>query len=330
MWYVYIIRSASSPAQEYTGLSEDLKQRLKDDNAGKSIHTSKYMPWELVWYCAFPEKKPALDFEKYLKSHSGRAFANKRLCSFNNFKYWQQMSEILLAEELIKCNFNPKHPTRGPDFWIETNGKKIWIEVVTPEPKDLPNAYMDGTGDTIPHTEILLRWTAAIKDKSEKFRKYKNDGLIGDNDICVIAINGRLLRGCNDVFPEFYGISQLPFAVEAALGVGPLQITIETKTMKQVSSELQHRPNIQNRNNANVASNIFLDSSHTHIDALWATDLDEGLLLSRSCSMAIIHNPNCNNKLPLKLLPTQIEYAASISAVDYIIEKIAGRLHVVN
>jgi GIY-YIG catalytic domain len=34
MWYVYIIQSVSSPAQEYTGLSEDLKQRLKDHNAG--------------------------------------------------------------------------------------------------------------------------------------------------------------------------------------------------------------------------------------------------------------------------------------------------------
>ena len=266
--------------------------------------------------------------------HIGQGLCDKnsiqRLCSFNNFKYWQQMSEILLAEELIKCNFNPKHPTRGPDFWIETNGKKIWIEVVTPEPKDLPTDYIQGTGDTVPHGKILLRWTAAIKEKSEKFQKYKSDGLVGENDICVIAINGRLLRGHDGVFPEFYGISQFPFAVEAALGVGPLHITIEIETRKQVSSELQHRPIIQNHNNANVATNTFLNFSHTHIDALWATDLDEGLLLARSCSMAIIHNPNCNNKLPLKLLPAQIEYATSISAVDYNIENIAGRLHVEN
>jgi putative endonuclease len=35
--------------------------------------------WQLTWYCAFPDKYKALAFEKYLKSHSGRAFANKRL-----------------------------------------------------------------------------------------------------------------------------------------------------------------------------------------------------------------------------------------------------------
>jgi len=79
MWYVYIIRSTNFPDQEYTGATQDLKQRLSDHNSGKSTHTSKFAPWELGWYCAFPDKYKALEFEKYLKSHSGRAFAKKRL-----------------------------------------------------------------------------------------------------------------------------------------------------------------------------------------------------------------------------------------------------------
>jgi putative endonuclease len=79
MWYVYVIRSISSRDEEYTGATADLRQRLLDHNAGKSAHASKYLPWELVWYCAFPDKHRALEFERYLKSHSGRAFARKRL-----------------------------------------------------------------------------------------------------------------------------------------------------------------------------------------------------------------------------------------------------------
>ena len=79
MWYVYIIRSVCSPEQEYVGATADLKRRMLEHNAGKSAHTSKFKPWELVWYCAFPDKYKALGFEKYLKSHSGRAFAKKRL-----------------------------------------------------------------------------------------------------------------------------------------------------------------------------------------------------------------------------------------------------------
>jgi putative endonuclease len=79
VWYVYILGSQSHPEQEYTGASENLRQRLADHNAGKSPHTAKFRPWTLLWYCAFPAKMSALAFEKYLKSHSGRAFAKKRL-----------------------------------------------------------------------------------------------------------------------------------------------------------------------------------------------------------------------------------------------------------
>ncbi len=79
MWYVYILRSKSTPEQEYTGTTSDLRRRFSEHNAGRSFHTAKYVPWQLLWYCAFPDKNQALNFEKYLKSHSGRAFASKRL-----------------------------------------------------------------------------------------------------------------------------------------------------------------------------------------------------------------------------------------------------------
>jgi putative endonuclease len=56
----------------------NLKQRLPDHNTGRSTHTAKYRPWEVIWYSAFQDKYKALEFEKYLKPHSGRAFAKKR------------------------------------------------------------------------------------------------------------------------------------------------------------------------------------------------------------------------------------------------------------
>ena len=79
MNYAYLILSISDPSKIYVGATADLKQRIADHNAGKSAHTSKFAPWGLVFYVAFPEKQTAYEFEKYLKSHSGRAFAQKRL-----------------------------------------------------------------------------------------------------------------------------------------------------------------------------------------------------------------------------------------------------------
>jgi putative endonuclease len=78
MHYVYLLRSIDYPEQTYVGYSTDLKQRLSDHNAGKSRHTSKYLPWILVTYMAFSDAAKAKDFEIYLKTASGKAFANKR------------------------------------------------------------------------------------------------------------------------------------------------------------------------------------------------------------------------------------------------------------
>ena len=79
MWYVYIIRSIEFPDQEYIGATEDLKRRIPEHNAGRSRHTAKFKPWRLNTYLAFSDKSRAIAFEKYLKSHSGRAFARKHL-----------------------------------------------------------------------------------------------------------------------------------------------------------------------------------------------------------------------------------------------------------
>lgn len=79
MHYVYIIKSQKIPDKLYVGYTLDIKARLKTHNSGDSIYTASFMPWELIWYCSFNDKIKALEFEKYLKLHSGRAFSKKRL-----------------------------------------------------------------------------------------------------------------------------------------------------------------------------------------------------------------------------------------------------------
>jgi len=79
MKYVYLIRSQSAPDQRYVGVTSNLEDRLQAHNAGNSPHTSKFFPWELVTYIGFSDERRAIDFERYLKSGSGHAFANKRL-----------------------------------------------------------------------------------------------------------------------------------------------------------------------------------------------------------------------------------------------------------
>jgi predicted GIY-YIG superfamily endonuclease len=76
--YVYILESLDSE-HFYVGLADDLRARLAKHNAGEVPHTSKYRPWRIRTYIAFSDEQQAVEFERYLKSGSGRAFSKKHL-----------------------------------------------------------------------------------------------------------------------------------------------------------------------------------------------------------------------------------------------------------
>jgi len=80
VYYSYILLSSKSHIFYY-GYTTDLKNRFKLHNNGKVFSTKPHMPWKLVWYGAFKTEQEAKDFELYLKSGSGKAFAYKRLVS---------------------------------------------------------------------------------------------------------------------------------------------------------------------------------------------------------------------------------------------------------
>lgn len=77
MIFVYILETVSDPKHHYTGITNDLDMRLKQHNAGQVDYSSRHRPWIYKNYFAFKDEKKAYDFEKYLKSGSGRAFSKR-------------------------------------------------------------------------------------------------------------------------------------------------------------------------------------------------------------------------------------------------------------
>lgn len=75
--FVYILRSAADPTCHYVGLTSNLPRRLAEHNAGRSPHTRELRPWRAVVTIEFASETPAVAFERYLKSGSGRAFASR-------------------------------------------------------------------------------------------------------------------------------------------------------------------------------------------------------------------------------------------------------------
>jgi putative endonuclease len=78
-FYIYILQSERDEDRLYTGLTDDLRKRLRNHNAGRVLHTAKWRPGRLKAYVALSDRVRGARFERYLKSASGRAFVKKHL-----------------------------------------------------------------------------------------------------------------------------------------------------------------------------------------------------------------------------------------------------------
>jgi hypothetical protein len=68
---VYIFRSDAFPDQSHVGSTIGLRKRVAERNSGRSIHTNKFRPWDLMAYIALPEILLAGKSEHYLKIGPG-------------------------------------------------------------------------------------------------------------------------------------------------------------------------------------------------------------------------------------------------------------------
>ena len=270
----------------------------------------------------------------YVSKGLGDKNAESRLCSQDDYTFWQQLSEVVVADQLEKVGLSLSHKNAGPDLLIEYQQKRVWVEVICPTPVGIPQDWLDPPNCkayALPHEALLLRWTSAIKEKAEKLigqrdnakSGYLHKGHVGENDAYVIAINGRLLRAG---WPQIEGISQWPFAVEATFSVGPYALTLDRESLNVVDRGYQHRPAIPKPNGAFVPADTFLDPRFSPISAIWAMDFDESLIIGRQQPMVVVHNPAACNPLERNILPAFQEYVAVNEVTHYKLVRHDGKL----
>ncbi|MBU2525958.1 MAG: GIY-YIG nuclease family protein, partial [Bacteroidetes bacterium] len=64
-YFTYILQSQQN-GSFYIGQTQDLSARLGRHNKGMEKYTSKFKPWNLVWYGCFESRKEAFQMEQKL------------------------------------------------------------------------------------------------------------------------------------------------------------------------------------------------------------------------------------------------------------------------
>src|SRR5258708_4188513 len=144
--------------------------------------------------------------------------------------------KLMPRKDIAQC----KNGDRGPDIGIRKGKRVIWIEAIAPakgdekNPDKVPNLLPEGTSERIlhaaPRRQVELRITSALYTKAQVFRRYRQEGIIGDKDSCIVAIAGAQ-------FALQAVTLGLPYVVSAVYPFGDEQFTIDRNTMKVVLRE---------------------------------------------------------------------------------------------
>jgi type I restriction enzyme S subunit len=268
----------------------------------------------------FPASRPAQEY--YLRLW--RAFSDeglgddnfvRELTSGEAGRFEERAWEMILARRLASCGHQVASKAAGPDFCIASGCRKLWVEAIVPSPAGIPPEWLatprlDGKADVtqVPFEPILLRWTAALKEKWEKLEGrtfinkatgvertipgYRAAGIVADEDVYVIAVNPCRLTTSR---PIDEGASRLPFAMEAVLPVGPWAIPVDDNgRLGKAFRTLRY--SIKNPNKSDVATDSFLNPAYAGVSALIGASTYSAA--AEELQLIVIHNPYARNPLP--------------------------------
>ena len=206
--------------------------------------------------------------------------------------------EMMLAKIIKSEGYQPTSADHGPDFVVEKDGKRVFIEAVCPGPgdEDNPNSvppivYGAPIAQEVPVAQIILRICSALDEKKRKYAQYLAQGIVSENDICIIAVNSSKIDGASGSWP--------PAIMRATHGLGSPYV-IFGQDDGIVGGGIKSCESIPKVNGEEIDTSFLLSEDNSLISAVlysgcsffsFPFDLFEESML--------IHNPKARVPLPL-------------------------------
>lgn len=244
-------------------------------------------------------------------------------------KVWSHLWEAMLFRHLsgLRHSLSNRSSARGqdgPDFSFQFEGKQVWVEAVVPAPGDISVDWLSPPTAEIrvrekPDRERVLRCTSCISDKQKKFANYQTRGIVGPDDITVIAVN---ICRLSDWDIDGCGISQSPLVMEALFPIGPIAVPI-TKQGRQDGPAINiPRFNVEKPNGTSISTANFLDPAFANVSAV--VQAHQRYMDEKELALALVHNPLATNQLNGDCFGATKRFTATRRDDKYIIEDIVG------
>jgi hypothetical protein len=232
------------------------------------------------------------------------ADTNCRSDARNHFlqRFWEMYLACTLSERGFALY---KVGDAGPEFYFVYEGRRIWVEAIAPTQGDGPDhvpAIVPGQAYTVPSEKVVLRFTSAFRTKSLKLAADIAKGLIGDDDLVLLAINSRGIPHAP------YG-ADMPFFLKAFLPFGNLTLELNTQTRQVVDRYHTYRPSIEKQNASSVGTAPFLDlQSQSFVGVLHSAVDCANRPANLGADFQVLHNPLARVPLPRDLFAWCVQY----------------------
>lgn len=222
-----------------------------------------------------------------------------------NLRTHARWFEMYLTVSLMRLGLDIRCPKPGPDILITAGSRRVWIEAVcastgqTALPDSVPEPEYDKAMST-PIDKYVLRIRNSLDDKAEKFRTYISKGVVGREDLLVIAINVGLVN----LMPHLYHCMR-----RSLYGEGDLILHFDKRTGRVVRTHYETTPEVSKRSGSPVGLTPFIDGSMGHISAAmasWATAQYPPVGLGDDC--VLYPNLSSVNAWPKGMLPMGEEW----------------------
>ena len=184
-------------------------------------------------------------------------------------QFHQCFWERYLAASLLDLNLalvpraERKKPSVGPDLQVAPN---IWLEAIAVTSGAGQDAVPDTTSGPankahdVPDEQITLRLISGITEKRNKFDSYRQNGIVGSDDVCIVALNAALVPPLNfEWFP--------PRIVRAVMEFGHPVVAMDRSSREIIERTNEHQATITKLSGSAVPQGLFRDGSCSSVSA---------------------------------------------------------------